>query len=120
MPTRSDRKLTADLRLLTKFVQIYCADHHAAEPRSPVALPTCDVTALAGREVCLCRPCSQLLMHALVKRSHCPMDPKPACKHCPQHCYAAPYRQQMRTVMAWSGRKLVLRGRLDYLLKLWS
>jgi hypothetical protein len=46
------------------------------------------------------------------------MDPKPACKHCPQHCYAPRYRDEIREVMRYSGRKLVMSGRVDYLVHL--
>ncbi len=74
-----------------------------------------DIDVIAGRAVALCPECSQLLKHALVKRSHCPLDPKPACKHCPDHCYHASYRAAIRDVMRYSGRKMLLGGRLDYL-----
>lgn len=37
------------------------------------------------------------------------------CKHCPDHCYYPTYREQIRKVMAFSGRQMVVRGRLDYL-----
>ena len=50
-----------------------------------------------------------------MKRSRCPLDPKPACKHCPVHCYHPTYRQNIREVMRYSGRRLVLSGRLDML-----
>jgi hypothetical protein len=43
------------------------------------------------------------------------MDPKPACKHCPSHCYHPDYRKRIREVMRYSGRNMVLGGRLDYL-----
>ena len=114
-----DKKLLADLRVLVRFIEVYCAGQHTEAQRLPVSMPTHDLQAIAGKEVKLCQACSRLLMHALVKRTRCPMDPKPACKHCPKHCYAPEYRQQMRQVMAYSGRKLVMRGRLDYLLHLW-
>lgn len=81
-------------------------------------LSTHDVTAIAGSEVCLCSSCSKLLTHAFMKRTHCPMDPKPACKRCPSHCYTPIYRELMRSVMRYSGRQLLLAGRLDYLLRI--
>jgi hypothetical protein len=49
------------------------------------------------------------------KRALCPLDPKPACKDCHIHCYTKEYRQQIRTIMAYSGKRMILRGRLDYL-----
>jgi hypothetical protein len=46
------------------------------------------------------------------------MNPKPMCKHCPNHCYHPTYRAKIREVMQFSGRKLLLGGRVDYLLHL--
>lgn len=113
-----DKKLLADLRVLIRFTEVYCEGEHPQAERQVVEMQTHDLQAIAGKEVKLCPVCTRLLMHAVVKRTRCPMDPKPACKHCPKHCYAPEYRQQMRKVMAYSGRKLVMRGRLDYLLHL--
>lgn len=107
-----------DLKTLIEFIDLYCHDHHEASGCEVVALPSFDVKALAGRPIVLCPDCTKLLSHALVKRSTCPMDPKPQCKHCPRHCYHPLYRGQIREVMKHSGRKLVLRGRLHYLLHL--
>ena len=113
-----DRGLRRDLRTLATFVSIYCSQRHETRDKSPMFLKTHDVTAIAGREVCLCSSCAKLLSHAFMKRTHCPMDPKPACKHCPNHCYSPTYRKAMRSVMRYSGRRLLLAGRLDYLLHL--
>jgi hypothetical protein len=113
-----DPAIRKDLKTLALFIRVYCKHRHAEADKSPVALKTHDVTAIAGRELVLCESCGKLLAHAFVKRSHCPMDPKPACKHCPSHCYHPEYRAQIREVMRFSGRKMVLGGRLDYLFHL--
>lgn len=118
MTTTHDGGLLRDLKTLATFIRIYCDNHHDGQPRQEAAFRTHDVRAVAGRPVVLCRDCSKLLQHAFVKRSMCPMDPKPACKHCPKHCYHPAYRQKIREVMKYSGRKLVLSGRLDYLFHL--
>ncbi|GEM_PF-74194 len=110
------KKLAKDLRTLTIFVSIYCHAHHTL--RAPFVLKGFDIKSLAGKDLQLCPECSKLLTHALVKRSHCPMDPKPACKHCPNHCYHPNYRTQIREVMRFSGKRLLLSGRLDYLIHL--
>lgn len=110
-----DKHLKQDLLTLTRFIEVYCSHWHKADPRSEVSLKEIDVTALMGRPVVLCERCLKLLAHAVYKRSHCPMHPKPACKKCPQHCYHPLFRKQIREVMKFSGRKLVLSGRLDYL-----
>lgn len=115
---RRARQLRRDLKLLITFVAIRCRHEHQEEPKRALTLKTHDVAALAGRPVHLCAECGKLLAHALIKRTHCPYDPKPMCKKCPTHCYAPQHRAAMRAVMRFSGRKLVLSGRLDYLLHL--
>lgn len=107
-----------DLKTLALFIDLYCRGKHADQPRTAASLRTHDVAAIAGKTIVLCPECAKLLAHAFVKRTHCPMDPKPMCKHCPNHCYHPNYRAQIREVMAYSGRKMVLGGRLDYLFHL--
>jgi predicted amidophosphoribosyltransferase len=111
-------ELLRDLKTLALFIHLYCHYKHADSERKGVDLRTHDVAAIAGKTIVLCPECTKLLAHAFVKRTHCPMDPKPMCKHCPNHCYHPTYRQQIREVMKFSGRKMVLGGRLDYLFHL--
>jgi hypothetical protein len=112
---RKARRLRRDLKLLITFVAIRCRDCHPDADKELLSLKTHNVSALSSREVRLCGECSRLLGHALVKRAHCPYDPKPMCKKCPTHCYSRQHRAEMREVMRYSGRKLVMSGRLDYL-----
>lgn len=105
-----------DLKTLALFVELFCRNHHADQ--TPFTLKGFDINALAGKEIRLCPDCAKLLAHALVKRTACPLDPKPMCKHCPTHCYAPHYRTRIQEVMRYSGKALLLRGRLDYLLHL--
>jgi len=110
--------LQRDLKTLALFVGLYCKHHHQNSDRKPMSLKTHDIESIAGHQIDLCDDCSKLLTHAFVKRSVCPMDPKPACKHCPKHCYAPQYRAQIREVMKSSGMRLMLTGRIHYLLHL--
>jgi len=108
-----------DLRMLALFIQIYCEGNHAEAPKAPFTLKGFDVPAITDRAAtCLCPACTKLFMHAFIKRSVCPMNPKPMCKHCPSHCYAPLYREQIREVMRYSGKKLILTGRVDMLVPL--
>lgn len=107
--TNAQRK---DLKVLIDFIRVYCAARHREQ--GPVALPE----GLAGRfrkDVSLCPDCQGLLTHALTKRRNCPLDPKPSCKQCHIHCYSKEYRARIREIMAFSGRRMIMRGRLDYL-----
>ena len=107
-----------DLRTLALFINLYCGCKHGDRQRAEVHLKSHDVRAVAGKTIVLCPECTKLITHAFVKRSHCPMHPKPMCKHCPSHCYHPTYRAQIREVMKFSGRKMLLGGRLDYLFHL--
>lgn len=110
--------LERDLKTLALFVGMYCQHHHTSAPRQPVDLKTHDVESIHGKTLELCEECTRLLAHAFVKRTVCPMNPKPECKHCPNHCYAPKYRAQIRQVMKSSGMRLMFTGRVHYLLHL--
>lgn len=114
-PEKWDALVRKDLKTLALFVELYCHNHHPLDQRRELLLPNMDVPEIVGRPITLCRQCAKLLTHAWVKRAACPMDPKPMCKHCPNHCYAPEYRLKIQEVMRYSGRKMVLGGRLDYL-----
>lgn len=99
-----------DLRVLAAFVRVYCRAKHAGR-----ALETVEGKGIGTGEILLCRECAELLAYAWEKRRRCPLDPKPSCKKCHIHCYGKDYREKLRSVMAFSGRRMVLRGRIDYL-----
>jgi len=115
---QEDRKLRKDLRLLGLFIEMYCRANHQNRESEKTQVVAEGFEHLTSRALVLCPECTKLLKHAWVKRATCPLDPKPACKHCPSHCYHATYRARIREVMRDSGKRLVLRGRLDYLIKL--
>lgn len=94
---RDIKKENKDIKVIAGFVGVYCRGKHGTRKRE------------------LCRECAELLAYAEQKRRKCPLDPKPACKHCPIHCYAKEQRNRIREVMAYSGKRLLLRGRLDLL-----
>lgn len=113
-----DPGLAKDLRTLARFISIYCRHKHQGVSRRVFRLRGFDLEDLKITPPQLCVPCSKLLSHAFVKRLQCPYNPKPACKHCQTNCYQPAYRAEIRKVMRFSGRKLVLSGRLDLLFKL--
>lgn len=99
-----------DIRLIGKFVEVYCAGKHPGAERSAVTLPG----GLGERS--LCPECAAFLAYASAKRMKCPLEAeKPTCKHCRIHCYDKPRREKVREIMSYAGRKLMMRGRLDYI-----
>jgi len=107
-------KQIKDVRILARFIQVYCHDRHDPQANGQVELPL-QLQPGWGRRHTICAECAELLEHGIRKRTLCPLDPKPTCKKCHIHCYGKEYRQKVREIMAYSGRKLILRGRIDYL-----
>jgi hypothetical protein len=99
-----------DIRLLGKFVEVYCAGKHGELLRSDYPLPEG-----LGQRI-LCSECREFMAYAISRRQSCPLESeKPTCKNCRIHCYAAPERAKVREIMSFAGRRLMMRGRLDYL-----
>jgi hypothetical protein len=90
-------KREKDQHILEQFASIYCRGKH-------------DV--LNGE---LCADCQDLLAYALERLERCPQDPKPSCKHCEIHCYKPAYREKIREVMRYSGKRIIFHGRFDLL-----
>ena len=72
------------------MVAMYCRHHHG------------------GSE--LCESCAELADYADRKLDRCPYaGAKPACTHCPIHCYGAEPRERMREVMRFAGPRMIWR-----------
>ena len=98
------------IRLIGKFVEVYCTGKHWETEKKPFLLPV----DLGERR--MCPECTIFMAYAIAKRMKCPLEAeKPSCKKCRIHCYAKTEREKVREIMAYSGRKLMMRGRLDYL-----
>ncbi|HEY3308005.1 MAG TPA: nitrous oxide-stimulated promoter family protein [Desulfuromonadaceae bacterium] len=105
-----NRNQKKDIRLIGKFAEVYCAGRHGTLERSQFLLPA----GLGRRD--LCAECAAFMEYAITKRMKCPLEAeKPSCKHCRIHCYTEQQREKVREIMGYSGRKLMLRGRLDYI-----
>lgn len=51
----------------------------------------------------------QLYMYAINRLEKCRYgEQKPACKRCPIHCYQPKMREEMKTIMRWSGPKMLI------------
>ncbi len=99
-----------ELRLLIHFVDLFCRSRHGGLRNEPLA------PGLTRKPQLLCPECADLVDYAAKRLRHCRLEPKPSCKNCRIHCYRPDYRRKVRDVMAWSGKRLILRGRLDLIL----
>lgn len=108
------RKEIKDLGVLVLFTEVYCRVHHPGMQAHPVRLGT-SPGRLNLEKHRYCEACAAFLAYAIQRRIVCPLDPKPACKHCPVHCYKPDMREKVREVMRFAGPYLMKRGRLDLL-----
>ena len=99
-----------DNRILAEFIRVFCNRRHGTQPKF-----IWNEVDLGIKSPQLCDDCSKLLSYSVARRELCPLGPKPSCKNCEIHCYAPEYRQKIREVMKYSGKYLILHGRLDLL-----
>ena len=107
-------KEETDIRILMKFVAIYCRKTHAGEKIS-FSFRKFNMKEIQKNKILLCQECTRLLAYGLTMRLKCPHNPKPMCKKCESQCYHGKYRSKIREVMRFSGMYLVKHGRLDML-----
>jgi hypothetical protein len=94
--------LVRDGRTVTAMLRIYCEHLH----RPP------------GGE--LCDACTVLADYALGRLARCPFGPeKTTCRVCPIHCYRPAERADMKTVMVFSGSRMLWRHPWLALRHLW-
>jgi hypothetical protein len=105
--TKAEKK---EMGVLVNFVRIFCGAKHGDRLEAKV-----EVREVSGSRTHLCRECAELLEYAMEKLRRCPLSPKPSCRKCHIHCYGKEQRTRIREIMAFSGRRMILRGRLDYL-----
>lgn len=69
----------------------------------------------------LCGDCRELLEYSLARLEHCKFgNAKTKCHKCPVHCYRPDMREKIRTVMRFSGPRMLLYHPLEALRYLFS
>lgn len=84
------RRLQREARTVEAMIRRYCRDHHGGASN-------------------LCSQCEELLAYARKRLRLCPFqEQKPTCSKCPIHCYAPGKGEQIKTVMRYSGPRMLL------------
>ena len=84
------RRLQREARTVEAMIRRYCRDHH-------------------GSTTNLCSQCEELLAYARKRLHLCPFqEHKPTCSKCPIHCYAPRKSTQIKSVMRYSGPRMLL------------
>ncbi len=84
-------RIQREKKTINAMMRIYCRDHH-------------------GSNKALCEECTTLLGYAHRRLDSCPFhERKPACNYCTVHCYSRGMRECVKTVMRYSGPRMLLR-----------
>ena len=102
-------EIQKDTDKLVRFLSMYCDAHHGHRNRDVFIFNYSRLSPKVSKGPELCEECESLLRHAIVMRVQCHLDPKPKCRHCPEHCYRPLYRDQMETVMKYAGPRSLFR-----------
>lgn len=85
------KKRMQEQRIVGEMIALYCRKNHH------------------GKRGQLCPDCRQLMDYAEQRIRHCPlMEQKTFCSACKVHCYSPRMREQIRTVMRFSGPLMLL------------
>lgn len=80
-----------EILTVTTMIQIYCRNHHESSDH-------------------LCEECETLREYAHKRLEKCSYgEDKPACNHCPIHCYQKEMKEKTRIVMRYAGPRMLLR-----------
>lgn len=86
------QKRQKEQRVVSEMITLYCRKKHKSK--------------WTGE---LCNECRELLDYAGMRAEHCPfMEEKTFCSNCKVHCYKPEMREKIRTVMRFSGPRMLL------------
>jgi hypothetical protein len=81
-------RIERERKTVTVMIELYCQKHHRA-----------------GR---LCVECAELSHYASSRLDRCPyQEGKTTCAKCPVHCFQPEKRERIRTVMRYSGPRMM-------------
>ena len=86
----TEKKRQREKKIVQEMILLYCRDHH----HNPSECP--------------CPSCAALIAYAHERSDKCPfMENKTFCSNCRVHCYQKGMRDQIRTVMRYSGPRML-------------
>lgn len=81
-------RITRENRTAEEMIKLYCREHHHSDR--------------------LCPECSELDNYSRKRLERCPFqEGKTTCAKCPVHCYTPAMREKIRTVMRYSGPRMI-------------
>ncbi len=99
-------KRADEARMVSQMIALWCRAHHS----KATAVHDADAprVRLGMQNVTLCPDCAELNAYATARIAACPhMETKTFCSACPTHCYRPAMRERIRSVMRWSGPRMI-------------
>jgi predicted amidophosphoribosyltransferase len=88
--TSQHPRIKREKKTIEAMVHVYCKKKHG------------------GRKE-LCPDCTEFLEYARMRLDKCPFqEKKTTCAHCPIHCYQPQMREKAKTIMRYSGPRMLL------------
>lgn len=89
-----EKKRHKEQYVVEEMIKLYCRKNHKEYNR---------------QEKKMCPVCQELSDYAKLRSGKCPfMEKKTFCANCKVHCYKPQMREQIRTVMRFSGPRMIL------------
>jgi len=88
---KTEKKRDREKRVVSEMIELYCRKNHSQGNGS------------------ICEDCGKLIEYAVDRSDKCPfMEQKTFCSNCKVHCYRPDMREKIRTVMRFSGPRMVM------------
>ncbi|MHA2390727.1 MAG: nitrous oxide-stimulated promoter family protein [Promethearchaeota archaeon] len=85
----SDGRLKKERKTILTMINMYCKNFH-------------------NLNYVMCQECSELFEYAEIRLNSCRFgEDKPTCEKCPIHCYKPEMREKVRTIMRYSGPRMI-------------
>ena len=91
--TEQHPRINREKKTINKMVHVYCKSKHGSENNQ------------------LCEDCTEFLEYAYKRLDNCPFhEEKPTCGKCLVHCYQPAMKQKAKTIMRYSGPRLIYKN----------
>lgn len=85
-------RMQRERKTMEVMIKLYCSKHHESDSAP-------------------CQDCAELLSYANLRLDKCPFqEEKPTCAKCTVHCYTPSRREEIRTVMRYSGPRMLYKS----------
>ncbi|TFG04802.1 nitrous oxide-stimulated promoter family protein [Candidatus Thorarchaeota archaeon] len=94
--TEREGRIAEEKRTVELMIRYYCEHRHDSDA--------------------LCPDCEDLLAYARSRLENCRYgNDKPTCRKCKTHCYSPEYRDRIKTVMRFSGPRMMFTAPLRWI-----